>query len=246
MNTRIFLFGASGRMGRAIVRVIAETDNAMVVGGFSEGESLEVPANTDVIIDFSHASVAGKALTAARKAGCAIVSGTTGVEQSYHDALTEAAEDVAVLHAANMSLGVNVLRHLVASAARLLPESFDIEISEIHHRRKVDSPSGTALALLESANRGLEREPREGMRASRDGMVGERESGEIGVFGLRGGTVPGDHTVYFFGENERLELTHRAADRDIFARGAVTAALWLAGKPAGTYTIDDVLGLSQR
>jgi 4-hydroxy-tetrahydrodipicolinate reductase len=243
MKKKIFLFGADGRMGRAIVRVIAEADDCNIVGGFSEGEELDVPSNTDVMIDFSHASVASTAVEAAKKAGVALVAGTTGVDQEYYDTLEEAAKEIPVLHASNMSLGVNVLRHLVEEAARLLPESFDIEISEIHHRLKKDSPSGTALSLLEAANKGRGREAEAGKRLAREGMVGERPEGEIGVFGIRGGNVAGEHTVYMLGQNERVELTHRATDRDIFARGAVRAARWIADKESGRYYIGDVLGL---
>lgn len=243
MNKKIFLFGADGRMGRAIVHVIAEADDCSISGGFSQGEKLDIPSNTDVMIDFSHTSVAENAVLAARKAGVPLVAGTTGVGEHYFAALEEAAKEIPVLHASNMSLGVTVMRHLVEQAARLLPEEFDIELVELHHRLKQDSPSGTALELLESANAGRGRKPEAGKRTAREGMVGERPEGEIGVFGVRGGTVAGDHTVYFLGQNERIEITHRANDRDIFARGAVRAARWIVGKDPGHYSIDDVLGL---
>lgn len=243
MSSRVFLYGRNGRMGQAIEAQIAERKDMEVVGGISYGESLHMPEKVDVIIDFSGAAAAFEALEVAKEHRIAFVAGTTGMGDDYQQALQEAARTIPVLYAANMSLGVNVLRYLVQRAAELLPNDWDIEIVELHHKRKVDSPSGTAIALLESANEGLGRAPREGMLAARDGIVGARTEEEIGVFGVRGGTVAGEHTVYFFGENERIELTHRATDRDIFARGAVRAAQWLVGKPAGLYSINDVLGL---
>lgn len=241
--TRVFLYGRDGRMGRAIESIIDTHDDTSVCGGMSaEGLSGET-SNIDVVIDFSGAEVAEEALRFSREHNAALVAGTTGLGEAYFARLDEAANEIPVLYAANMSLGVNVLRHLVRNAASMLPESFDIEIVELHHKKKRDSPSGTALALLEEANRGRAREAREGMVVSREGMVGERREGEIGVFGVRGGNVAGEHTVYFFGENERIELTHRATDRDIFARGAVESARWIAGRKPGRYTIEHVLGL---
>lgn len=243
MTRQVFLFGRNGRMGQAIEAQIEASDDLAVAGGVSAGEALIVPSSVDVVIDFSGAKAAFDALRFAKEHGFAIVAGTTGMGQDYLDALKEASTHIPVLYAANMSLGVNVLRYLVERAAATLPEDWDIEIVELHHKRKVDSPSGTAIALLESANAGLGREAQAGLLASREGIVGARTEDEIGVFGVRGGTVAGEHTVFFFGENERIELTHRATDRDIFARGAVRAARWLIGKPAGLYSINDVLGL---
>lgn len=243
MKTQIFLYGRNGRMGQAIEAQIQQSEDLEVCGGISAGEALVVPENVDVVIDFSGAAAAFEALNFATSRGFAFVAGTTGMGEDYNQALLEASKSIPVLYSANMSLGVNVLRHLVQRAAEILPKDWDIEIVELHHKRKIDSPSGTAIALLESANEGLGRAPREGMLAARDGIVGARTEEEIGVFGVRGGTVAGEHTVYFFGENERIELTHRATDRDIFARGAVSCARWLAGKPAGLYSIKDVLGL---
>lgn len=243
MTTSVFLYGRNGRMGQAIERVIGERDDMRVTGGVSANESLVVPDAMDVVIDFSGASAALQALAFAQDHKVAFVAGTTGMGDDYQRALEAASAHIPVLYAANMSLGVNVLRYLVERAAALLPKDWDAEIVELHHKRKIDSPSGTAIALLESINAGLGRAPREGMLAARDGIVGARTDEEIGVFGVRGGNVAGEHTVFFFGENERIELTHRANDRDIFARGAVSAAHWLAGKPAGLYSIDNVLGL---
>lgn len=230
-------------MGRAIEAQIGLRDDMQVCGGVSAGESLSVPEHMDVIIDFSGAAAAPQALEFARKHKTALVVGTTGMDEAYDRAFEAAGKDIPLLYASNMSFGVNVLRHLVQRAAELLPDDWNAEIVELHHNRKVDSPSGTALALLESTNAGRGRAPREGLLASREGHAGARTEGEIGVFGVRGGNVAGEHTVYFFGEDERIELTHRANSRAIFAQGAVRCAHWLAGKPAGSYGIEDVLGL---
>ena len=230
-------------MGRAIERVLNAGSEGHVTGGVDAGDPPVIAPGTSVIIDFSGAEAAPTALRLAREAGVALVAGTTGLGPAYFNALEAAADEIPVLYAANMSLGVNLLRYLVREAARLLPAEFEAEIVELHHLRKRDAPSGTALALLESINAGRKREPHAGLCSSREGLVGERPPGEIGVFGVRGGNVAGEHTVYFFGENERIELTHRATDRDIFARGAARAGLWLANQAPGRYTIEDVLGL---
>lgn len=243
MSIAVYLYGRDGRMGRAIEAIINERDGMHVCGGASYGKPADDPGHVDVVIDFSGAEAAFEALHYARKKGAAHVAGTTGLGADFDAALQDAASSIPVLYSANMSLGVNVLRYLVERAAALLPRDWDIEIVELHHKKKKDSPSGTAIALLESANAGLERAPREGMLGSREGIVGERTPDEIGVFGVRGGNIAGEHTVYFIGESERIELTHRATDREIFARGAVQAASWLAGKAPGVYSINDVLGL---
>lgn len=244
MSIAVYLFGRNGRMGRAIEAIINERQDMFVCGGASLGVPADNPDKVDVVIDFSGAGAAHEALAFSRSKGAAHVAGTTGLGQEYDDALAAAAQQIPVLYSANMSLGVNVLRYLVERAAALLPRDWDIEIVELHHNKKKDSPSGTAIALLESANAGLGRAPREGMLGARDGIVGERTQDEIGVFGVRGGNIAGEHTVYYIGENERIELTHRATDRDIFARGAVQAAGWIAGKKPGIYSIQDVLGLN--
>lgn len=244
MTTQVFLYGRNGRMGRAIEDHIHTLDNIDVCGGISEGESLQKPTHIDVIIDFSHASVADKALQFARENNTPIVIGTTGTDDAYEAVLEQAQTEIPILRAANMSLGVNVLRYLVQQAAHILPDTWNAEIVELHHNKKTDSPSGTALALLESVNAGRNRAPREGFLGSREGQVGARTQDEIGVFGVRGGNVAGEHTVFFFGEDERIELTHRANNRSIFAQGAVRCAQWLAAqKEPKLYGINDVLGL---
>jgi len=243
MNTQVFLYGRNGRMGRAIEAIINERDDMDVCGGISAGEQLVLPDKIDVVIDFSGAGAAADALALAHKKGAALVSGSTGMSETYDQAFLAASKDIPVLYAANMSLGVNVLRYLVERAAAILPNDWDAEIVELHHNRKVDSPSGTALALLESTNAGRGRAPKEGLLTAREGQVGARMPGEIGVFGVRGGNVAGEHTVFFFGEDERIELTHRANSRNIFAQGAVRCAQWLAHRAPGRYSIEDVIGL---
>ncbi len=242
-RVQILLFGSQGRMGLAIADVIAAAPG-LELCGTADADRVPGAGTADVVIDFSSPNGADEALAWALQHKAAFVCGTTGLEAPFFARLTEASANIPVLYAANMSLGVNVMLHLVEEAARMLPESFDAEIVELHHRRKVDSPSGTALALLESLNRGRDKAPREDALFERSGLVGARAQGEIGVFGVRGGTVAGDHTVYFLGDDERVELRHQANDRRIFARGAVQAARWIAGKQAGTYSMKHVLGLA--
>jgi len=193
----------------------------------------------DVVIDFSNARAVPQLLNVAARQKVAVVSGTTNLDEAAKKALDRAAQSVPVLWAPNMSLGVQVLAELVEQAVRRLGLGFDIEIAEIHHRKKVDSPSGTAKRLAEAARaaRGELREIH-----GRSGDVGARTDEEMAVYGLRGGDVIGDHTVYLFGQGERIELTHRASNRDLFAHGALVAARYLSGKPAKRYTIADVLG----
>jgi 4-hydroxy-tetrahydrodipicolinate reductase len=170
----------------------------------------------------------------------ALVCGTTGLDRDAEHALDEAAKQVAVLYAPNMSFGVHVLAELVTLAVKKLGLEFDVEIVEAHHKAKIDAPSGTAKRLTEAARAGRESLIRE--TRGRDGNVGARKKDEIGVHAIRGGDVVGDHTVMLLGQGERLELTHRATSRDLFARGALRAARFVVGKPAGRYTIADVVG----
>jgi 4-hydroxy-tetrahydrodipicolinate reductase len=193
----------------------------------------------DVVIDFSRPEGLSRVLAAARRMGVAVVSGTTRLDAAVEKQLDDAAQVIPVLWAPNTSLGVQVLAQLVAEAVRRLGPGFDIEVVETHHRAKVDSPSGTAVRLADAA-----REARNALRPvyGREGNVGPRADDEIGVFAVRGGDVIGDHTVHLLGLGERIELTHRATNRDLFARGAIRAARFLMGKPPGRYTMADVLG----
>lgn len=238
-------------MGQAIAKAATEL-GAEVAGGVDrEGAihgphqtALELAKASGVLVDFTQPDALQTHLDAAVEANCAIVIGTTGLATDHHAAIDAAAGRVAVLQAANTSLGVNLLRHLVREAAARLGPDWDIEILEIHHRHKVDAPSGTALLLGASAAAGRGSTVQALSRFNRIGFDPHaREEGTIGYASLRGGSAAGDHSVIFATEHERIELSHYAENRRIFARGAVRAALWLAGKPAGRYDMNDVLGL---
>lgn len=241
--TRIGILGASGRMGRAIAKTL---ENGQLAGGADLGDdAAALAAASDVLVDFSTPDALQAHLDAAVAAGTPIVIGTTGLQGAHHAAIAAAAARIAMLQTANTSIGVNVLRALVEEAARRLGPDWDIEILDTHHRHKLDTPSGTALLLGASANLG--RGAASNIDKNRFDRMQEgphpREEGGIYYASLRGGSAAGDHVVLFAGEGERIELGHRAESRAIFAKGAVRAALWLAGKPAGHYTMADVLGL---
>ncbi|MGB5901498.1 MAG: 4-hydroxy-tetrahydrodipicolinate reductase [Xanthobacteraceae bacterium] len=265
---RLIVAGAGGRMGRALMRAIAETEGAVVTGaleapgsewiGHDAGTLAGLPpsgvqvsadlwslsANADGILDFTvpRATIANVAIAAQR--GLVHVIGTTGLTASDNAIIKSVTKQAVVVQAGNMSLGVNLLAALVKRVARSLDPSFDIEIVEMHHKAKIDAPSGTALMLGEAAAAGREIQLHDHSARGRDGITGARRSGDIGFAALRGGTVTGDHTVIFAGPYERIELSHKAEDRMIFAHGALKAAMWAKGKPAGLYSMADVLGLS--
>jgi 4-hydroxy-tetrahydrodipicolinate reductase len=225
---RLSLFAPKGRMGRAIAAAAAEDP------GFEIDEE-----HGDVLVDFSDPSALQASLDRAVNAGIPILVGTTGLDDFAGRRLAAAAEEIAVLRAANTSLGVALLADLVERAARVLGPEWDVEILEMHHRHKADAPSGTALALGDAAARG--RETKLKAERGRDGTGLKREEGAIGFASLRGGTVAGDHDVIFAGPEERLILSHRAENRMIFARGALAAVRFLVGKPAGLYSMRDVV-----
>jgi 4-hydroxy-tetrahydrodipicolinate reductase len=226
--TRISLFAPNGRMGRAIATAVADNP------GF------EIDADHgDVIVDFSAPSALQASLDRALAAAVPILVGTTGLDDFASRRISAAAKDIAVLRAANTSLGVALLSDLVERAASVLGPEWDIEILEMHHRQKTDAPSGTALALGDAAARG--RGTNLKAERGRNGTNLKREEGAIGFASLRGGTVAGDHDVIFAGPEERLILSHRAENRMIFARGALAAAKFLVGKPAGIYSMRDVI-----
>lgn len=240
----IGIVGAAGRMGMAIAAELSGRDDAQVTATAERGGDLAALARgANILIDFSSPDALADVLAAARNARVPLVVGTTGLGTAEHAAIDDAAREIAVLQAANMSLGVNLLAHLVREAAARLGPDWDIEIAEMHHRHKVDAPSGTALLLGEAAAAGRGIELAEHSERGRDGIGGARAEGAIGFASLRGGSVAGDHLVVLAGEGERIELGHRAESRAIFARGAVRAAVWLHGKPPGRYTMNDVLGL---
>ncbi len=264
---RIGVIGCAGRMGRANLAALLATEGASLVGGTERagnaaiGEDLGVLAGREpigvtcssdnaalmtaahVVIEFSvpEATVANARLAAEH--GCAHVIGTTGLGEADRAALAEAAKRTAIVWAPNMSLGVNLLLGLAEKVAASLGEEFDIEIVEMHHRHKVDAPSGTALAIGEAAAKGRGRTLDELAVRGRDGITGARVPGAIGFASLRGGDVVGDHTITFAGDGERLELTHKASSRAIYSAGAVRAALWAGRQGPGLYGMSDVLGL---
>ena len=264
---KIAVMGAAGRMGRELVRAIAAQPGCSVSGateaagssalGKDIGElaSLErigvavtsdaasVIAAADAIVDFTVPKASMEFARLAAKSGTAHIIGTTGFDAVSEASIAEAAKKTAIVKAGNMSLGVNLLVALTKQVAAALGNDFDIEIVEMHHRMKVDAPSGTALMLGEAAASGRNVGLADCSVRGRDGHTGPRRPGDIGFATLRGGSVVGDHTVIFAGEGERIELTHRAADRGIFARGAVKAALWAKGRAPGLYDMTDVLGI---
>ena len=241
--TRIGILGSAGRMGRAIADALAGHGATLAGGIDAGGDPAPLAADADVLVDFTVPGALAANLAAARAAGTPILVGTTGLGLAHHALIDEAAHDIAVLQTGNTSLGITLLARLVREAAERLGAAWDIEIVEMHHRAKVDAPSGTALLLGEAAAAGRGAALAELSVIGRAGLSGDRAEGTIGFASLRGGTVAGDHQVVFAGPGERLELGHRAEDRAIFANGAVTAALWLAGRMPGRYTMAEVLGL---
>lgn len=261
---RVAIAGCSGRMGRALVRLASADAGLRVTGavtlpddpllgkdaGIVAGvEPLNVPLTTDVsqpadvLIEFTTSAGCRAWAAWCAAQGVPLVSGSTGLSDADRAALAEASRRCALLWSANMSVGVNLLLGLVKQTAERLDESWDIEISEAHHRHKADAPSGTARTLLEAACEGRRRRAADVARYGRGPETGRRASGEIGMHALRLGEIVGDHDVHFCAAGELLTLSHRALSRDTFAAGALRAAKWLAGRPAGLYAMRDVLGL---
>jgi 4-hydroxy-tetrahydrodipicolinate reductase len=267
-DMRVVIAGAGGRMGRTLIHAIAATKGLTLAGAVDAPDSAVIGRDAgelgglgpngikvtsdvapllkqaDGLIEFTipAATLAFVELTAA--AGLVHVIGTTGHSAEEEAVIAKAAARATIVKSGNMSLGVNLLAALVKRVAQALNDDYDIEIVEMHHNKKIDAPSGTALMLgrAAAAGRGVDLSDRSAR--GRDGMTGARRSGDIGFASLRGGTVVGDHTVTFAGPAERIELTHRAEDRLIFARGALHAALWARGKKPGLYSMADVLGLA--
>jgi 4-hydroxy-tetrahydrodipicolinate reductase len=265
---RVGIAGCAGRMGQMLLKLLITAPGVLVVGGterrgshvlgrdlgaLAGGEPLGITIGdnpeplfeqADVVVDFTSPSATAQHATLAAKTGTAHVIGTTGIDSDQMATISRAAQRVPIVMASNMSLGVNLLEQVVEEVARILDTDWDIEIVEMHHRHKVDAPSGTALSLGEAAARGRNVQLRRVSRRGRDGQVGPRVKGEIGFSAIRGGDVVGDHTVLFAADGERIEITHKASNREIFARGAVKAVLWAAGKRAGLYSMKDVLGFN--
>jgi 4-hydroxy-tetrahydrodipicolinate reductase len=266
-KTKIGVVGCGGRMGRMLVAEIAATQGCSVAGGSEAPQSgyinqdigelagigrIGIPIGeavdklirvSDVVLEFTSPAATAEHAALAAAFGKAMVIGTTGLSAAQGDVVREAARNIPIVWAPNMSLGVNVLLSVVEEVARRLGPDWDIEIVEMHHRGKIDAPSGTALALGHAAAAGRQVPLEEVEQRARDGITGPRRPGDIGFAALRGGDVTGDHQVIFAGAGERLELTHRATTRAIYAKGAVRAARWIVGRPAGLYGLKDVLGL---
>jgi len=240
---KVGIIGSKGRMGQALVTAIAEA-GLVHAGGVDQGDDVAALASaSDVLVDFSSPQALEANLAAANAAGKPIIIGTTGLEERHHWLIDDAAQDIAVLQTGNTSLGVTMLAALVKEAASRLGKDWDVEIIEMHHRMKVDEPSGTALLLGEAAAQGRHVDLAASSERGRDGITGARMEGAIGFASLRGGTVAGDHSVIFAGNEESITLSHRAENRMIFARGAVKAALWLSTQKPGRYSMPQVLGL---
>lgn len=253
---RLAIVGAAGRMGTSLLQNIADTPDLEVAAAVVRPKDLVLDAlgpqqitptttlstdEVDLVIDFSTPSACLEVASICARSKTPLVSGTTGLSPKELQELTKLSENFALLHAANFSVGVNLLARLVEEASRAFGDTADIELFEAHHRHKVDAPSGTALLLGEAAARGRNLRLHDVAAWSRQGHTGPRADDEIGFQVLRGGDIAGEHTVYFCAAGERLELTHRATDRGIFARGALRAARWLVHQKPGAYSMADML-----
>ena len=241
--TAIGIIGSAGRMGKALVEAIEVAGQTHAGGVDVDGDVATLAAASDVLVDFSSPFALEANLDACVSAGKPIVIGTTGLEERHHYLIDDAAREIAVLQTGNTSLGVTMLAELVKQAASRLGDDWDIEIVEMHHRQKLDAPSGTALLLGQAAAAGRGIDLKEMSERGRDGITGARKIGAIGFASLRGGSVAGDHSIIFASENERIELIHRAENRAIFAGGAVKAAIWLVAQKPGRYTMEQVLNV---
>ena len=263
--TAIAIAGASGRMGRLLVEQVLTANDVRLVGALEHPHCPEIGtdvgalvgrptgvrltsdprsalANAQVVIDFSSPTATAAVVRAAADAGLACVVGTTGLGDDAKAAIEEAQKRVAIVAAPNMSLGVQVLAHVLGETLRLLGAGFDVEIIEAHHREKKDAPSGTALRLADVVLKARDLEA-SSLKHGRSGHSAKRTPAEVGMHAVRGGDIVGDHTVVLAGDGERIELTHRATSRAVFAAGALRAARWVAGRSAGLYTMAHVLGL---
>lgn len=263
----IAIMGVAGRMGRELTRAVSAADGCRVAGGIEpEGseflgqdigrlagldpinasvtsDALDVIAKVDAILDFTRPEATVEFAGLAANARIVHVIGTTGCSEEDDAAIAAAARHATIVKAGNMSLGVNLLVEITRKVAAALDDDFDIEVVEMHHRHKVDAPSGTALMLGEAAAEGRGIALKDHSVRVRDGHTGERQRGDIGFATLRGGNVVGEHSVVFAADGERIEISHKATDRGIFSRGAVKAALWGRGKGPGLFSMTDVLGL---
>ena len=266
---KVVVTGAAGRMGTQIARLVRATEGMAISGaverpGVAVGQDVGVLAGlgpigvvvvddlakalpgADVVVDFTSHEASARHAEVCAERGVPLVVGSTGFAPETKARVAAAARKIPIVLSPNMSVGVNVLFELVRQAGKVLGDAYDVEIVELHHKKKRDAPSGTALRLGEVAAEALGRDPKDTFAFARHGIIGERPPWQIGLQTVRGGDVVGEHTVYFFGDGERLELTHRATSRDQFARGAVRAARWIVGRPAGLHDMAAVLGLGGR
>lgn len=242
--TRIIINGSRGRMGQALLSCAKDHPGLQVVAGLDVGDDLAaVLPQADAVIDFTHHDATAGVASLCAAQGKALVIGTTGHSEAEKASIRSAASRIPMVWASNYSTGVNTLFWLTRKAAEILGPSFDLEVIETHHRLKKDAPSGTATTLLEILGDVRKVQLDEALRHGRQGIVGARTPSEIGIHAVRGGDVVGDHTVLFAAVGERVELTHKASSRDTFAQGALRASAWVVGKPAGIYSMQDVLGL---
>ena len=243
-KTKIIINGSKGRMGQALTACAARTPDIEIVGQIDAGEDIRpILPGCDVVIEFSfHAATAPVAALCARHKK-ALIIGTTGHTEPEKSQITACRNDVPIVWASNYSTGVNTLFWLTRKAAEILGPDFDLEVVEMHHRLKKDAPSGTATTLLEILGDVRKLQLKNALRHGRQGITGERTNNEIGIHAIRGGDVVGDHTVIFAANGERVELTHKASNRETFANGALRAAQWIVGKKPGIYDMQDVLGL---
>jgi len=259
---KLAINGSAGRMGRLLGKLADEfgfeivaacehkdsqhinADFGELLTGKKSGVQISDKIDTapDVIIDFSLPEALPSIVEQALQKKCALITGTTGLTNEHFDLLKKASEKIPVMHSANFSIGIAVLKSLVEQAAQVLyPLNFDIEILEAHHNKKLDAPSGTALMLGKAAAQGAKLEFEQAAKLSREGKQAQRKRAEIGFAAVRAGTIVGEHTVLFAGNEEIVEIKHRALNREIFARGALSVARWLVGKPAALYTIDNFI-----
>lgn len=264
-TTRIAIHGAAGRMGRSVIQAALATEGVKLVAAIDRKDNIELGEDVgavvglspigvsvgyiidpaaepfEVLIDFTQPEATLAALDLCRSSRKAMVIGTTGFTAEQRKAIEASSQEIPICTAANFSIGVNVVLSLLGDAARLLGDGYDVEIVEAHHRHKADAPSGTALAMGDALGQALGRNLKECSIYGREGQIGARKPQTIGFATIRGGDVVGDHTVLFLGEGERVEISHKATSRLNFAQGALRAACWLAGKPPGLYTMQDVL-----
>jgi len=260
-KTRIAVCGAAGKMGASIIRLANAASDLEIIGGVEfmgspaigsaagsgriVSDIAEIISSCDVVIDFTAPGPTLEHLAVAQQNRIPVVIGTTGIDADGVKAIRKASESIPLVYASNMSVGVNLLFRLAREVAKIIP-GYDVEIVEMHHNQKKDAPSGTAVTLSQVIAESLKRDIEHAGVYGRKGITGPRKKEEIGIHAVRGGDIVGDHTVYFVGPGERIELTHRMHSRDTLASGALTAARWLVGKNPGLYDMQDVLGLRQK